>query len=263
MIMKNLLLSIPKWRKRLESEPLAVFLDYDGTLSAIAPTPSEAKLPYATKAVLQSFARLKNVKVAIVSGRALSDLGGLVAVRGLSLVGSHGMEYKVAGTKTCLVSAYYLRELAGLKSVLELHLADVPGVLLEHKPFSLAIHYRQASSVSEQRIKQVVLDYCESAVNQNKIAILTGSKVIEIMPPNAMNKGRAVKRLLRIWGGKKFLPIFIGDDKTDEHAFDVLKGRGITVKVGGVDEQSSARYYLNSVADVRSFLMLVLYLRQQ
>ncbi|MBF0388013.1 MAG: trehalose-phosphatase [Candidatus Omnitrophica bacterium] len=259
--MKNLLLNIAEWRERLEHDPLAVFLDYDGTLSAIAPTPSEAKLPFATQEILKALVKIKNVKVGIISGRSLSDLRKTVQVSGLTFVGSHGMEIQSEGIASKRVSNQYMQELRELRCRLKGEVRDLSGILLELKPFSLAIHYRKASSGDEKRVKRIVLDICNDAVHQGSISIMSGKKVIEIMPPTAMDKGQAVEKLLKLWGRKKVLPVFIGDDRTDEAAFEVLQDRGLTIRVGESDAHSHAAYYLDSVDDVRTFLRMILCFR--
>ncbi len=259
--MKNLLLNLDDWRVRLAHEPLALFLDYDGTLSAIAPTPAEAKLPFQAREILVSLVKLPNVKVTIVSGRGLSDLKKMIPVKRMSYVGSHGIEFQVKGLASQRVSKRYIRELGELRSRLQLGLHSLPGILLEQKPFSLAVHYRKASSGSEKKAKRIVLDICSDAVHHGRILIMPGKKVVEIMSPTAMDKGQAVKRLLRFWGKRKHLPIFIGDDKTDEAAFEALRDRGLTVKVGMPDVRSKAEYCSGSLEDVRKFLRMLLHIR--
>ncbi len=256
--MKNLLPDLHAWRERLRQEPLAVFLDYDGTLSAIAPTPSEAALPHATRDILKALVRLKDVKVAVISGRALADIRKMVPVKGLSYVGSHGMEFQSGRVVTRRIPERYWRELCLLKQALAVELKGLPGAWLEQKPFSLAIHYRKAAPVSERKVKQVVRGLCGRRVRRGEVLILSGKKVIEIMPPKAMDKGQAVKRLLRAWGKRKFLSIYIGDDRTDEAAFDVLCGCGLTVKVGASRCRTKAAYRVNGVDEVRLLLEMIL-----
>ncbi len=261
MAMKNILLDLDDWQKRLRLRPLAVFLDYDGTLSAIAPTPAEATLPHATREILKALLKLKHVKVAVISGRALNDLRKMVPVPGLVLAGSHGIEFRMEGLPSKCVPRRYFHEMHGLRRRLKDKLQDVAGVLFEQKPFSCAIHYRKALPGSGKKIKQVVRDACDEAVRQGKVVVLSGKKVIEIMPPGAMDKGRVVARLLRLWGKKRFLPVFIGDDQTDEAAFKVVRKRGLTVRVGTPSKRSKAQYFLNGVEDVRMLLEMILYLR--
>lgn len=259
--MKNLLLNFSDWRERLCREPLAVFLDFDGTLAEIAPSPDEASLPYSTKEILKAFVKLKGVKVAIISGRALSEIKRKVPVRGLSFVGSHGFEFSVRGLNPRPVEGKYLQALREVKEELKRELRDLPGILMEEKPFSLAIHYRKASPVVEDKVKRAVVDICDPAVNEDKLIVISGKKVVEIMPSQAMNKGRAVRRLLRLWCKGKCVPVYIGDDRTDESAFEAVRDAGLTIKVGLAGERSKAEYYLGSVDDVRNLLRMILYFR--
>ena len=260
--MKNLLLNLDLWRERLKTEPLALCLDYDGTLSAIAPTPEEATLPFQTREILSALVQLKDVKVAIVSGRALNVLKELVQVPGLSYVGSHGAEFSSPGITPRKLSKRYYRVLQELKQGMSSSLGGMNGVLFEHKPVSFAVHYRKTSALAEKKVKRLVLEACSDLVHQEQISVMQGKKVIEIMPPHVMNKGQAAQRLLRAWGRKKYLPIFIGDDRTDEAAFEVFEGSGLTVKVGRNTTDSAARHYLDDVQSVRTFLQMIFYLRR-
>lgn len=259
--MKNLLLNLAVWRERLRCEPLAVFLDYDGTLAAIAPSPQEAALPFQTHEILKTLVKIRDVKVAVVSGRAIRELQEMVRVPGCSYVGSHGLELRSAGMTFCYVPRKYLSTLQALEQRLSADVQDISGVLLERKPFSFAVHYRKTTPVGERRVKRIALERCSEAVRKGQISVLRGKKVIEIMPPHAMNKGEAAGRLLRIWGKKRRLPIFIGDDRTDESAFMVFRRKGLTVRVGKERRHSAAEYFLNNVKDVRFFLQILIHIR--
>jgi trehalose-phosphatase len=259
--MKSLLLDRAHWRERLGRGPLAVFLDYDGTLSHIALTPAQAKLPSRTREILAALVKLSDVRVAVISGRALGVLRELVKVQGLSYVGSHGAEFSSPGTAPRGVSKKYYSVLRDLKQKLASGLGGVPGVLFEHKPVSFAIHYRKTAPSVERKVRKLILDVCRGPVEQGVVSLMRGKKVIEIMPPNPMNKGQAAQRLLRMWGRQKYLPVFIGDDTTDEAAFEVLRAGGLTVKVGAPHARSAAEYYLDSVEEVRLFLRTILRIR--
>jgi trehalose-phosphatase len=256
--MKELLTDLDVWLERAARKSLAVLLDYDGTLAEIVGRPSNARMTMATKKILQDMSGLKEVRVAVISGRALSDLKQRVPVKGVALVGSHGLESSFGGQR---VSARYVRKLAQLRQQLTVELRGMSGVVLEPKPFSLAIHYRLALPADGRQVQIMVQRFCAGAVAEGQVQLLAGKKVIEIMPPVVTDKGQAVKSLLRTWGQKKFLPIFIGDDRTDESAFKVLRGQGLTIKVAGPDSRSSAEYYLPSVNSVRKFLTLLVRLK--
>jgi trehalose-phosphatase len=137
----------------------------------------------------------------------------------------------------------------------------MPGVLLEHKPASFAVHYRKAVPSVEKKVKRLIAQACGGPVRREEISLMRGKKVIEIVSPHAMNKGQAARRLLRRWGRKKFLPIFIGDDRTDETAFEVFREGGLTVRVGRTATSSRAGYYVNTVEDVRTLLSTIVCFR--
>lgn len=261
--MKNFLHDLDTWRELLEHKPLALFLDYDGTLSAIASTPAEAVLPAQTRKILKDLIKLPAVKVAIVSGRALAVLQEMVKVPGLSYVGSHGSEFFSPGMPPRNVAKEYCRILQGLEQVIPAALDDRRGILFEHKPVSFAVHYRKASVSVEKSVKRIVLDACRDPLRKGLISIINGKKVIEIVPPDSMNKGQAVERLWGKWEKKKFFPVFIGDDRTDESAFEVLRGHGLTIRVGASNAVSQAVYCLDSVGEVRTFLRKVISFRNK
>lgn len=258
--MKSLLRNLSRWKRRLMDSPLALFLDYDGTLAPIALTPARARLPRETRQILLGLSRLKDVRIAIVSGRGLKDLRRMVSVRGLSYVGSHGLELETDGRVASAPSAMYLRVLGELREHVKCGLKSVRGILLEEKPFSLAIHYRLAAASREDSILRLVRDVCRKPLRDGAISVLPGKKVIEILPAQADHKGKSVQRLLRLWKGD-FTSVFIGDDRTDETAFAFLKRRGLTIRVGAGRERSQAQYYVDSVEEARFFLRLILQLR--
>ncbi len=258
--MRNFLRSFSEWRTRFEREPLAILLDYDGTLAPIAPVPQQAKLPVAAQQVLKNLVKLDHVRVGVISGRSLSDLKRMISVRGVALVGSHGLESPSLKAVSAAVLDKGGNSRSFLFAALKKELHGLPGIFLEEKPFSLAIHYRQASLSDEKKAKKIVLDVCSEALAKKRISMMAGKKVVEIMSPLIKGKGFAVEKLLRGWG-KKYLPIFIGDDVTDESAFAAVRRRGLTVKVGSPDKRSAAQYYVNDVEDVRMILEMILYSR--
>lgn len=260
--MKNLLLDIPRWKSRIEKSPLALFLDYDGTLSDIAPTPEEAQMPFFTREILKALTGLTDVKVSIISGRPLRDLQQVVGLDEVVLVGSHGLECSdktwrcgPADVESTALFSEILVELDKLSSLYS-------GLRVERKPFSVAVHYRQVAVADEKRAVNRIRVICRKAVSSGKYELLLGKKVFELVPAGGMDKGSAVMKLLDLWGMKDPWPVFIGDDITDESAFKALKGKGLTVRVGAARAKSAAEYYLSTTLDVRSFLTLLVYLRQ-
>ncbi|HZM82323.1 MAG TPA: trehalose-phosphatase [Candidatus Limnocylindrales bacterium] len=204
---------------------LLIACDYDGTLAPIVEDPSAAApLPEAV-AALRSLATLPQTTVAVVSGRALRDLAALSRLPAeVHLVGSHGSEFDV-GFVTRLEP--HLVELRGkLLAVLEKLASEHPGVKLEAKPASIAVHTRTAS----EEITESIMDKVRTGPAQwPDVHTTEGKEVIELSVL-ARHKGTAVEELRRQVSAGAVL--FIGDDVTDENAFRILSGKDIGVKVG-------------------------------
>jgi trehalose 6-phosphate phosphatase len=204
---------------------LLVACDYDGTLAPIVEDPAAAApLPEAV-AALRSLATLPQTTVAVVSGRALRDLAALSRLPSeVHLVGSHGSEFDV-GFVTRLEP--HLVELRGkLLAVLEQLTNEHPGVKLEAKPASIAVHTRTAS----EDVTESIMDKVRTGPAQwPDVHTTEGKEVIELSVL-ARHKGTAVEELRRQVSAGAVL--FIGDDVTDENAFRILSGKDIGVKVG-------------------------------
>ena len=258
--MKAFLPELHLWRQRFAHGPLLLFLDYDGTLAPIAPTPAEASLSPRMRDVLRALAGLPKVRLAVVSGRSLDDVRRMVSVRGIVYVGSHGIEFADEDARESFVPRYYLRQLAGLRHKLIPALRGIRGILFEEKPFSFAVHYRKASFYGQHQAEVIVRNICREPCRRALVGLMAGKKVLEIIPPSGMDKGKAVARLTRLWWEPGLLPVYVGDDLTDESAFMALKGQGLTVRVGP-RRASAAAYYLPGVENVRMLLTLILYFR--
>ena len=138
-------------------------------------------------------------------------------------------------------------------------------MFVEHKGLSLSVHYRLAQ-VSKEQIKEAVQRVVDSMPVGGKTLLTEGKKVIEIRPAADWDKGRAVKLLMKRYGkgGRRsgLLPIYLGDDQTDEDAFRAIAayGRGISVRVGEPDGASAARYFVRSTGEASAFLEMVAHL---
>jgi trehalose 6-phosphate phosphatase len=237
----------------LRSDHTLVFLDYDGTLTAIAPSPEQATLPSSTRSLLQRLSRNPRVTVALVSGRPLTNLRQLVRVRNLSYVGNHGLEMWHRGRRTAVVVPKCSREaLSCVRPTLARLVTDIPGASLEDKGLSLSLHYRRvlASHVAGLKagIRKAVLPFLQSG----DLSLLNGKKVIDVRPGLTWTKGNAVLCLVKLMRRRGLLTIYIGDDRTDEDAFAKLID-GLTIRVGA-HRRSKARYYVQNVKEVVTFL---------
>ena len=230
---------------------LAVFLDYDGTLTPIVSHPEDAWLSDSMRQTLRSLAA--RVPVAILSGRDLDDVRGRVHVDGIIYAGSHGFDIAGAGGLRRELGAAYLPVLDTAETALREALDEIPGAQLERKHFSVAAHYR---NVNENDALRVALAVDAVAARHRELRRLDGKKVYELLPDIDWNKGKAVLWLLETLGliRDKVLPIFIGDDRTDEDAFRALEKRGISILVSEQPQVTAASYWLNNPEEVESFL---------
>lgn len=236
----------------LSGRPIAIFLDYDGTLAPIARTPTQARLPARTRRTLDTLAEL--CPVAIVSGRGREDVAALVELDNLYYVGSHGFD--IAGPHGHRIrnrrGQEYVPILARAARTLERRLAHVDGVMIENKVFAVAVHFRLAAEEDVPEIEAAV----RAVVGKfRRLRRTGGKKVFELRPRMDWHKGKAVLWLLHeLHLGPKAVPIYIGDDKTDEDAFRAIQGRGISIYVGHEGEPTEADYRLEDTDEVEAFL---------
>ncbi|HKS03971.1 MAG TPA: trehalose-phosphatase, partial [Chthoniobacterales bacterium] len=193
-------------------ERLAVFLDYDGTLTPIVSHPEKAWLSESMRQTLLSLAA--RMPVAILSGRDLDDVRGRVLVDGIVYAGSHGFDIQGAGGLRRELGGAYLPMLDAAEMELREALDDIPGSQLERKHFSVAAHYRNVDQSDASKVAQAVNAV---AATHRELRKIDGKKVYELLPDIDWHKGKAVLWLLEtleLERGNAF-PIFIGDDRTD------------------------------------------------
>jgi len=227
------------------AERLALFLDFDGTLAALRKLPSDVEpLDQPLRSVLRGLARHKRLSLFVVSGRRLADIARLVPVRGIRLLGLHGWE----GRRVPRLAAER-RLLLKARQELERSLAGLPEIRLEDKGLALAVHYRTASPQTVRLARVIIEEVLRDL--KPRIHMLRGHKVWELLPRQISGKGPAV---LAILSGlpQPALPIFVGDDGTDESAFRALPG-ALTIRVGK-HPQTAARFLLESPEEVELFL---------
>ena len=226
----------------------ALFLDVDGTLLHIAETPGGVEVSDHLRAVLARLAPLYDHALALISGRQIVQLDRLFAPLALPAAGLHGLERRdPAGRIRRLGDPAWLD---GLRQALGDFAAAHPGVLLEDKGRTLALHYRRAPR-AEAAARRIVGELTEG--DQERLRVIEGKMVLEIKPRLA-DKGAAVAAFLDEppFAGRR--PVFIGDDVTDEDAFaTVNRLEGISVRVGDLPG-TAARYRLPDVNAVVAWL---------
>jgi trehalose-phosphatase len=230
---------------------LALFFDYDGTLTPIVDRPEEAELADSTRQILRVLA--KQLPVAILSGRDLNDLQRRIGIDGIIYAGSHGFD--IAGPRELRkeMAAEFLPIIDLAEKELGEKLAPIPGALLERKRSSLAAHYRLANEPGAKAVKQAVDDV---AARYRQLRRTAGKKVYELQPDIDWNKGRALLWLLEILEKERpqLYPLYIGDDLTDEDAFRAVRESGIGIVVTDLPRPTAARYALKNPTEVERFL---------
>lgn len=237
----------------LKGKTPAVFLDYDGCLSPIVKDPDKAILSDEMRHTLKQLAQV--CCVAIVSGRDRANVASLVQLDNLYFAGSHGfdisgpgnMHTEPGGAKDALPAL----EEATLQ--LKEKLQHINGAIVERKRYAIAVHYR---NVPEEQVEEVKQATAAVLAEHPALKEGLGKKIIELKPNLNWHKGKAVMWLLKELNLDKpeILPLYIGDDITDEDAFAELQGSGLGILVGEHDEQTAAEYRLEDVAEVQVFL---------
>lgn len=248
----------------LRDRDVGLFLDYDGTLSPIVDDPARAVISSAMREAVRRLAGL--CLVAIVSGRDVEDVRERVAIDGIVYYGSHGLDVITAsGERRANSEAdQYLPALGRAEDALRDQAARFDGCIVERKKFAIAVHYRRMQAESVPALSDIVRAVAESEPDLHRSG---GKKVFELRPRLAWDKGVAVRSLLdEFAGAKPTVPIYIGDDETDEDAFAELAedGVGIVVRGENDDFEASARYTLEDTGAVERFLeRLASYLEQR
>jgi trehalose-phosphatase len=236
-----------------------LLLDYDGTLTPIVSHPDAARLSPTMAKLLGALAKHPRNRVAIVSGRALSDLRQRIAGNGLSLGGNHSLEIEAPGG--CYEHPEVQRvgpHIRALAQALRCDMAEVPGVFIEDKGATLSVHYRAVPEAWLRTVKERLDERIRPAVETGVVRLGTGKAVFEVRPHVPWDKGEAVRwmvdRLRQDLPQTRVLAIYLGDDETDEDAFRVLASTGIGIVVGSDRQRSAAHYWVESVEEVERFL---------
>jgi trehalose 6-phosphate phosphatase len=239
----------------IERQP-AVFYDFDGTLSEIVEDPDSARLVDGAADALTALSAA--CPVAILSGRDLADVRERIGLPGLWYAGSHGFELTGPdGTHhQNPEAAASIPVLTGAAADLADQLGHIPGVVVEHKRFGVAVHYRNAA---RDRVGEVAAAV-RTAGQRTALRVTTGREVIELRPNIDWDKGKTLHWVLDYIrdneGAGPLLPIYLGDDITDEDAFDAVDDDGIAILVRHSDDgdrATAARYALDDPDRVREF----------
>jgi trehalose 6-phosphate phosphatase len=257
-----------RFAQRLSGRRPAVFLDYDGTLTPIVDRPEDAVLSERMRDEVRSLA--ERTTVCVVSGRDRPVVAQLMGIEDLVIAGSHGFD--IGGDRDGMVRHDAVTGFADLLCTvtdrLRTEIESVRGSAVEPKRFSVAVHYRLVAPGEHRYVKAVVDTLLADYPDQ--LTVTPGKMVYEIQPKVDWNKGRAVQYLCHALhvDGEEFVPLYLGDDITDEDAFRTLKepadgmrqchGIGVVVADLGDPEQAgrstAADFVLESTGEVQRFL---------
>lgn len=231
--------------------PLLICLDYDGTLSPIVARPEEAHLQPNMRATVQALSR--RYPTAIISGRELADVRERVGLPQLYYAGNHGFE--IAGPAGSGIAwdlgRDYIAELDELYQACAIELPPVDGLIIEHKHYSLSVHYRL---IDDAEVPPLEAALCGLLQQYPRLRLRHGKRVFEIRPAVDWHKGKAVLRLLEFSQARQARPVFIGDDLTDEDAFEEIKSFGIGVLVSRDARETAAAFRVADSEEVRQLL---------
>ncbi|KXG30780.2 hypothetical protein SORBI_3004G232900 [Sorghum bicolor] len=255
-----------------KGKKVVMFLDYDGTLSPIVADPDAAYMSDAMRAAVRDVA--KHFPTAIVSGRCRDKVRNFVDLSELYYAGSHGMDIKGPSSNPesvlCQPASEFLPVIDEVYKALVEKTKSTPGAKVENNKFCLSVHFRcvdekRWNALAEQ-VKAVIKDY-------PKLKLTQGRKVLEIRPSIMWDKGKALEFLLESLADdtppilrclppgfancSDVLPVYIGDDRTDEDAFKVLRkrGQGIGILVSKCPKETNASYSLQDPGEVMDFLL--------
>ncbi|KAL8233832.1 hypothetical protein R6Q59_019932 [Mikania micrantha] len=240
---------------------IVMFLDYDGTLSPIVDDPDRAFMSDAMRATVRKLAR--RFPTAIVSGRCRDKVYKFVKLAELYYAGSHGMDIrgpikhkKSPPSVLCQPASEYLPMIDEVYGLLMEKTKSTAGAKVENNKFCLSVHFR---CVDETKWSELAGQVRSVLKNYPKLRFTQGRKVLEIRPAIKWDKGKALEFLLESLGYANctdVFPIYIGDDRTDEDAFKVLRetGQGFGILVSKDPRDTNASYSLQEPSEVMVFL---------
>lgn len=239
-----------------DGRSLLLMTDYDGTLSAHVQNPAEAWLRPRVQRHLTALARSPQVRLAVISGRDVGDISTRVGVSAAVYAGCHGLQIDGPGIAFSHPEALaQQRTMRALGETLLRRAEGVEGMRVEPKRLGITVHYRDAPDEA-RRMVEVELARAIRDLG-GRLKIFHGTKAVEILPQVAWSKGHCALRI-RTWAlgtlPPPMLSVYMGDDWTDELAFEALLGQAITVRVGSSDVASRATYRLDGVQGVHRLL---------
>jgi trehalose 6-phosphate phosphatase len=233
-------------RRIRDKKRVAILLDFDGTLVRIAPMPEAVRLDQGTKDILEKLSRNRNVTLAIISGRQRSELQHYIGIRKMKYMGLYGWESNVNKKISFPVREALARTLVSLLA----DLPSYPGVWIEPKRSSFSIHLLGASAETQRQMRLQVKEHVKPL--RRTLQVMENLRDVEVAPVILGDKGMAVRKFLGEPAMRGALPVYFGDDFSDEPAF-AAAGKGISILVGK-RRATRAKYSLRGPAEVAAAL---------
>ena len=228
----------------------ALFLDFDGTLADIAPKPWLATLEPGIRETLARLQANFDGALAVVSGRQLEDIDVMLGLPGIPAAGIHGAQLRTADGRVSIEEAMRC-EIDRVEIDLRQAIGSFDGLLLERKPVSVAVHYRGAPA-REEEIRMLAARIVQP---RPQLKCLSGRKIVEILP-SGVDKGKAIARLLQTPPFQGRIPVFAGDDITDEDGLAAVNALGgVSIKIG--PGPSAAPFGFDTGARFRAWLKVL------
>ena len=240
----------------MAAERVWLFLDYDGTLAEFAPTPDHVMPDRELIELVARLAQLEAVRVAVISGRKLSQIQALLPVPQILLAGTYGVEMQLPnGERLERIALAEVRPtLDQIKPRWAQLIAGRPGYFLEDKGWSLALHARFAEEAEAKDVLSLACVQALELFTPDRFRLLSGQRFLEIAPLS-INKGATVDYILDRFAWSDALPVYVGDDDKDEEAFAAIKARhGLALVVAAQPRSTQADSRLDSPASVRQWL---------
>ncbi len=228
---------------------MLIALDFDGTIAPIVPHPDDAQMLPEARPILDQLAERSDTEIALVSGRSLHDLRSRIGIDDVYYAGNHGLEIHGPDLDDTVAGALELLPRVQECFVALTHaVGDIDGIFIENKQLSLSVHYRMIDDPAMQERVEAEVERIFRGRPEG-LRLTTGKRVREIRPDIDWHKGKALLYIIEeieAVRGAPMLPMFVGDDKTDEDGFAVLARRGAGVLVGPPDTNTAATSYVRT-----------------
>lgn len=239
-----------------EGKNFFLFFDFDGTLVPIQNNPAHCLLSSPIRGQLKKIILSGSASIAILSGRSLPDIKKRVQLDGIYYGGNHGLEIAGPGINFIHPEAHSFKHIIEKvsQSITEAT-RNFPGVFIEKKNFSFTLHFRMACKEDKRLVRRIFHSIISERFAGYTFRVIKGKQVLELAPDIMWDKGRAALFILQKLN-RNNLPVYVGDDFTDEMAFMALKKRGITIRIGR-SQKTEAEYYLKGQYEILKFLKTI------